>query len=336
MELQSMNKQPLVSVIMNCLNCEKYLKEAIDSVYAQTYSNWEIIFWDNASTDRSAEIAQSYDDKLRYFRGNETIPLGAARNEAIQQVQGEFIAFLDCDDLWLPEKLEKQIPLFADTEVGLVYSDMESFNQKGDRKKVSSQKKYYRGYCFEQLLINYFLSMPTVIIRKNAVLKQTYAFYNNFQIGEEAELFTRLAYDWKIDYVDEVLAQWRVHSSSATWVRYDLLASENKVMLDLLNEHIPEFNKQFKNAIRQKKAWIDKVSVIELWMKGAGKEARSLILKSSHKNITLIAIYFLSFFSARFMLPLIFRIKGSAVYTVVLQRLLVELSNHQASCIKNH
>ena len=68
-----MNKkgQPLVSVIMNCYNGEKYLREAIDSIYAQTYTNWEIIFWDNASTDNSAEIAKLSDSRLKYFYGEE-------------------------------------------------------------------------------------------------------------------------------------------------------------------------------------------------------------------------------------------------------------------------
>src|SRR5574337_499452 len=103
---------PSVSVIMNCLNSSKYLREAIDSVYAQTYKDWEIIFWDNASIDNSAEIAKGYDSKLRYFRSEETVILGKVRNYAIEKARGEFIAFLDCDDLWLANKLERQIPFF--------------------------------------------------------------------------------------------------------------------------------------------------------------------------------------------------------------------------------
>ena len=83
--------QPLVSVIMNCLNSEKYLREAIDSVYAQSYRNWEIVFWDNASNDSSAEIAWSYrDGRLRYFRGETTVPLGHARNLALKHLFGQF------------------------------------------------------------------------------------------------------------------------------------------------------------------------------------------------------------------------------------------------------
>ena len=98
-------ENPLVSVIMNCHNGERFLREAIDSVYAQTYSNWEIIFWDNVSTDDSSSIAQSYDNRLRYYLSEGFTSLGMARELAVQKSNGEYVAFLDCDDLWLPEKL---------------------------------------------------------------------------------------------------------------------------------------------------------------------------------------------------------------------------------------
>ena len=77
--------QPLISVIMNCYNGAKFLEEAIDSIYSQTYSNWEIIFWDNASTDDSASIAKSYDDRLKYHLALETTPLGEARDLALKK-----------------------------------------------------------------------------------------------------------------------------------------------------------------------------------------------------------------------------------------------------------
>ncbi|MEB3828453.1 glycosyltransferase family 2 protein, partial [Phormidium sp. CCY1219] len=107
---------PLVSVIMNCYNGEKYLKEAIDSVYAQTYPNWEIIFVDNASVDQTAAIANSYDNRLKYFRNPLTVKLGESRNIACEHAKGEFLAFLDCDDIWMPDKLELQIPLFLENQ----------------------------------------------------------------------------------------------------------------------------------------------------------------------------------------------------------------------------
>ena len=85
-------KSQMVSVIMNCLNGDRYLSEAIESVYAQTYPNWEIVFWDNASIDDSSKIAKSYGDRVRYFRNDTTYRLGKVRNLAVSQAQGEYIA----------------------------------------------------------------------------------------------------------------------------------------------------------------------------------------------------------------------------------------------------
>jgi glycosyltransferase involved in cell wall biosynthesis len=91
-------KSPLVSIIMNCFNGEKYLKEAIDSVYEQSYDNWEIVFWDNGSSDNSASIAKSYDKKLKYYYTKNTLPLGKARNLALNEARGDYVAFSDFND----------------------------------------------------------------------------------------------------------------------------------------------------------------------------------------------------------------------------------------------
>ena len=132
---------PKVSIIMNCLNGEQYLKQALDSVFEQTYDDWEVIFWDNASTDKSATIAKSYGERVRYFKSSVTHPLGKARNLAMKEAMGDFIAFLDCDDIWLPRKLEKQMPLFKkDPQVGLVFSDMVVF----DNNQTFPLIEYYK------------------------------------------------------------------------------------------------------------------------------------------------------------------------------------------------
>ena len=126
LEKGTLNKanQPLISVVMNCYNSAKYLREAIDSVLAQSYENWEIIFWDNQSTDDSAEIFNSYTDvRLHYFLAPEFTKLGRARNLAIANAKGEWFGFLDCDDFWLPEKLSNQMNIIVneDSKLGLVY-----------------------------------------------------------------------------------------------------------------------------------------------------------------------------------------------------------------------
>ena len=110
MKFLEKNNYPSVSVIMNCHNGEKYLKESVRSVINQSYKNWELIFWDNVSTDNSKEIVESFIDKrIKYFCSKKFTNLYEARNLAIEKASCNYIAFLDTDDKWSADKLEKQI-----------------------------------------------------------------------------------------------------------------------------------------------------------------------------------------------------------------------------------
>ena len=127
---------PKVSIIVNCFNGERYLREAIDSIYAQTYQNWEIVFWDNLSTDNSPKIATTYDKRLKYFRGEKLVKLYSARRLAIKKAEGEYLAFLDVDDWWEPEKLTTQMDAMLHNNASLVYSAYFFHNAIKDRKKI--------------------------------------------------------------------------------------------------------------------------------------------------------------------------------------------------------
>lgn len=236
---------------MNCFNCSKYLMEAIDSVYAQTYADWEIIFWDNASTDNSAEIANSYDNKLRYFRGEKNIPLGNARNLAIEMARGEYVAFLDCDDIWLPQKLEKQINLFeTQLDVMLVYSDGYFIDSVGDIIKTAFEtEKPARGYVFNELLCGYnFIPLLTVIIRKE-VFDEVGLFNPEYKIAEEYDLFLRIAYSYPIDYVEFPLAKYRIHEGNFSR-NLDIGIKEE---LEILNKWICENSALTKDDVQKVK-----------------------------------------------------------------------------------
>jgi len=114
-----MNSKPLVSGITIFLNAEKFIEEAIESVFAQTYDNWELLLVDDGSTDRSTEIAlwyaQQFPEKVRYLEheGHQNCGMSATRNLGIRHAKGEYIAFLDADDIWLPQKLEKQVAIIS-------------------------------------------------------------------------------------------------------------------------------------------------------------------------------------------------------------------------------
>jgi len=245
---------PEVSVIMNCLNCEKFLSEAIDSVYDQNYQDWEIIFWDNASTDNSADIAKSYDNRLRYFRGEHTIPLGYARNMALEKATGTYVAFLDCDDLWLPEKLEKQIELFKkNPEVALVYSNCYVIDMSGNIMKTSFEtSEPARGQAFNELFLrNNFIPLLTVVIRKT-VLDKVGKFEPLYKISEEYDIFLKITHSHLIDYVDSPLAKYRVHSANFS-INLNIGIKEELEILDKWLSKDPSLSRQFGNKIRLKK-----------------------------------------------------------------------------------
>jgi len=288
----SQDEEPLVSVIINCFNGEKYIQEAIDSVLAQTYQNWEIIFWDNQSKDRSAEIVKSYtDSRIVYLYAEAFTPLGEARNLAIQKAQGTFIAFLDADDKWLPEKLTRQIPLFRDPEVGLVICDTYYFDDGGIKKQLYQKKKPPTGHVFRELLGRYFISLETAVIRRNALDSLEYWFDSRFDVIEEYDLFVRLSYQWKLGYVDEVLAMWRVHGESWTWTREDLFPVERKMMLDSLAQMIPSFDEEYEYeclAIRRSCALSEAESK---WAEGKNREARFIMREYKSTGIKWMLVY---------------------------------------------
>ena len=214
--MKSITRQPLVSIIMNCYNGKKFLREAIDSVIAQTYTHWEIIFWDNQSTDGSADILKSYDDpRLRYFYAPKHTFLYEARNYAINESCGDLIAFLDVDDWWAPEKLEKQVPLFENPEVGIVCSNYWLVNE---RKKQPPKKMLRQpvptGRPLNELLKHYFVGMLTLVVRRTAFEQLDYGCDPRYHVIGDFDLVIRLSVSWKLDCIQEPLAYCRWHSDN--------------------------------------------------------------------------------------------------------------------------
>ena len=136
-----LNNKPLISIIVNCYNGEQFLTQCIKSIQKQTYENFEVIFWDNKSTDKSSVIYKKIKDKrFKYFLAKKKTNLYKARNLALKKTKGKFIGFLDVDDLWLPHKLDRQVSFFKDNTIGVVYSKLWVLNEKTQKKKNSCQK----------------------------------------------------------------------------------------------------------------------------------------------------------------------------------------------------
>jgi glycosyltransferase involved in cell wall biosynthesis len=289
-----------VSIIMNCFNGEKYLNEAIDSVLVQTFQDWELIFWDNQSSDNSSKILQSYEDKrIQYYRSENFTSLGEARNQAIMKSKGEFIAFLDCDDLWMLDKLEKQIPLFNDSKVGLVICDTYFFSKNRIVKQLYAKKNPPIGHVFRELLGEYFVSLETAIIRRQALDSIDHWFDVRFNMIEEYDLFVRLGYKWDLAYTDEVLAKWRVHDESWTWSYKEYFPVERKLMLDKLRGMIPDFEELYTEELKM----IERTCSLEEaqieWKEKNNIVARGLLSPFKTSGLKWFLAYYMTWFPYR-------------------------------------
>ena len=233
-------KEPLVSVIMNCFNGEEFLREAIDSVYAQTYRNWEIVFWDNASTDGTARIAQSYDEKLIYYRSENTEILGQARAKATKKAKGEYVAFLDSDDFWMGDKLRKQIEIFdhGNDQIGFVYCRSEVIYD--DKKKkgyvIKAGEMLPEGDIFTELAKNNFVNFSSVMADREK-FDLCGGFPTHFLNSTDYYTFLRLARKYRCAAVQDVCCKIRVHDRNLSAQQLVIGAKE---AVEALEEFMPE------------------------------------------------------------------------------------------------
>ncbi len=232
MKNKSYLTEPLVSVIVNCHNGEKFLKECLDSVVNQTYKKWELIFWDNFSKDSSKEIFMQYNEKrFKYFHADKFTSLYTARNLALRKASGDFISFLDTDDFWFEKKLEKQLKVFNhNRNLGIVYSNYYYYFNKSKIKKVIN-KKMPTGKITQQLLKHYNIGgILTALCRRDLFKKKI--FENNYEIIGDFDFFLNVSNFTYFGCVQEPLATYRLHGENTSLKKLDLQIKELEYWLD--------------------------------------------------------------------------------------------------------
>jgi glycosyltransferase involved in cell wall biosynthesis len=219
---------PLVSVVIPTYNYGKFIGEALKSVFEQTVQSFEIIVIDDGSTDDTKSIIESFGGKVRYFFQSQQGP-ARARNKGIKESHGEYIAFLDADDLWLPTKLEKQIRLFqANPRLGMALTDNYLFDEAGIYRDYVNKKEYLiTGDVVANIFINSGVVTPTVMVRRE-VFDRVGLFEENLHIAEDDNMWIRIAVEYEVDIVDESLAQIRDHRGRTMRVSDKLIESVEK------------------------------------------------------------------------------------------------------------
>jgi glycosyltransferase involved in cell wall biosynthesis len=218
---------------MNCYNGEKFLREAIDSVYAQSFSNWEIVFFDNASVDSSADIAREYDERLKYFKIDNNVCLGEARNLAIQKATGKYIAFLDCDDLFLSHKLDKQVSLMDQCGFVMSYGGAAIIREDGSLVKERLAANV-SGHIFGYLLKNYDINMQSVMLLRSYILEFDLSFPTDFQYGPDYDLFMDISSQNEVGVLNQLVVKTRLHAGALTHKKLHRIRDELKSTIDRL------------------------------------------------------------------------------------------------------
>ncbi len=213
--MKNFYKKNLVSVIIPTFNSSQFISTAIKSVLKQSYSNFEILVVDDGSTDNTADILREYSDQIIYIYKPNGGP-ASARNIGIKRSAGEYIAFLDADDFWLPNRLAIQVNYLKENpNIALVHSNTWILENGNEPYPAFINYKPPSGRVFEELFLNNHINLLTVMLRRSF-----FDIANGFDeakdlIGfEDYDLWLRIALEYPIAYLDKIVSIYRIHNDN--------------------------------------------------------------------------------------------------------------------------
>jgi len=247
-------KIPLISIIVATYNRAYLVSQSIESVLNQTFKGCEIIVVDDASTDNTRELLnEKYGDQIIYIGKKKNEGLSSARNTGIRASRGEYLAFLDDDDAWLPEKLELQMDLMKEKPLlGLVYCGYYEVNRDG--KVISEIKPTKRGYIFDDLLCrNYIAGSASAVLVKREVFAKTGYFDENLSSCEDWDMWIRVSKFYEIDFVSRPLVEYMIHDDNMSRI----ILNMEKSTFAVLNKYWTEISREKKYEERKNKLYSD-------------------------------------------------------------------------------
>ena len=265
----------LVSVIVPCYNSEHTLDATIDSILrnAREHIEVEILAIDDHSADATLHRLRTREHQIQVIAQPDNRGVSCARNAGIEQARGEFIAFCDADDIWSDDKLDRQLPLFRDPEVGLVCSSGANFSETpGDIGNSRWKSRFKRGRVYEDLLARNFIGTSTTVVRR-AALKDL-RFNPSLRHAEDFDLWLRIAREWNVDYVDAPLIHYRLSPSQASrnWV------AMHESRLRIIRQHVAATPRPRRRRYILSRAWF--AYAMEHWDVRDFSGARSKLLRA--------------------------------------------------------
>ena len=291
----------MVSVIITCYNYGKYLPECIQSVLNQTYKNVEIVIVNDGSTDNTNDIMLPYlaNNSVKYI-SQDNRGQANAKNVGIANSTGEYIAFLDADDLWLPDKLEKQLQCICNDTIGVVYCRANYFDEDSNELNYEMTSEYLqpqKGKVTEYLIFDNFIQFSSTIVKREC-FKKFGCFDETLKMGIDWDLWLRMSTYYHFDYVNERLFYYRMghsgqmsknmderHRCSDRIIEKFLVTYPNTVSNDLLKQSISytrcnrgEYFRKF-DMIKSMKFFIDAIKANPFDMRAYKGIAKNILYK---------------------------------------------------------
>ncbi|MGE4233856.1 MAG: glycosyltransferase family 2 protein [Bacteriovoracia bacterium] len=271
---------PKVSILSAAFNHERFIRDAIDSVLAQTYKNWELIIWDDGSTDQSLRIAKEYESthpgRIYVFTHDGRANLGqeVTRNKALQKASGDLISLLDTDDVWDAKKLELLVPCFEDEKVGLAHGQtgILSLQKNGSYiKKLNPCGSLGSRDAFGELVFDNFVGAVSILVRKKAI--QT-GFNASYKTCGEYPLWLEIANRWQVSSIAQTVGYWRHHRENLG-SKHSILAKRE--LVEICEKLLSDENYRERRA-EIRKAWLKKAYdyLSELYSKEQFTEAKQV------------------------------------------------------------
>jgi glycosyltransferase involved in cell wall biosynthesis len=214
---------PLISIITPLYNSIDFFSQTIESIFAQTYQNWEMIIVDDCSTDGSYEIVLEYaekDDRIKIFRMEKNSGAALARNKAIELSKGDYLAFIDSDDLWLPEKLEKQLHFMIENNCDFSFTEYEHIDENNISFGIKA--RVVKNLTYKMMLFHDFVGCLTVMYKQNKDSKIYIPMVGN-GIEDYVLFLAMLKKSYNAMGYSSCLAQYRIHKKSLSRSRLNKL-----------------------------------------------------------------------------------------------------------------
>ena len=309
---------PLVSIVIPAYNCARWIDETLRSVYRQTYRNWEIILVDDGSTDDTKAALAPHMDRIRYYL-QENGGTAAARNTGLQRARGELIAFLDNDDIWLPEKLNLQVRAMQTwRDCGLVFTDGRTFGESGLRGKPlisrlldrwihdhkTSDPMVANGWLSREFFFkNHISSASSVLVRKEC-LETVGAFDERIAIADDYDLWLRIAQRYPIVLIRSCLYMWRWREDSQSGPPVSREHRWTEASIRVLEKHWPAAPPEIRTAVRTQLSKMYWSCGRTYFDQNRFQDSRKMFLACLHHNRVFVpAMLFLlaSYFSSSFI-----------------------------------